>query len=377
MALPSLRLNNLIYLDNAATTKPDENLLNEANNYYLSNFYNPSGLYKGGVELQTEINRIREHISLIFGANYNLIFTSCGTESNNMVLNHFSKRGNIVTTLAEHSAIYEKAKDLKNKGVDVRFAKINKDGSVNVEHLLSLIDDNTTLVSVIHVNNETGAINNIEELAKKIKEKSNAVFHSDGVQAFLKVSNKLNYVDLYSISGHKVGAIKGIGALIVKKGLHISPLIFGGGQEKGLRSGTENVFGIKTLALAVEKNQNYLENLKKIERLKNIFIENLTNFCEIISSKNASPYIISLSCVGLKSEIILHMLEESGVIIGTGSACSKNSNSRVLAECGYNEKVLQGVIRISFGFNSSEDDALIAVRELNKSVEKLKKIMRV
>ncbi len=368
----------MIYLDNAATTKPDIDILNEVSKYYNDNFFNPSALYREGVKVSSDLDKIKNYFSNIFGVGYEIVFTSCGTESNNMVLNHFSKRGNIVTTLGEHSAIYEKAKDLKNKGVDVRFAKLNDDASVNVDDLMSKIDEKTSLVSVIHINNETGAINDIENIAKIIKNKfPNVIFHSDGVQAFLKTNNKLNYVDFYSISGHKIGAIKGVGALVKKKNLHISPLIFGGGQEKGLRSGTENVFGIETMYLSVQKNLNYLQNLEKAKILKEYFISNVNDCCKVISSDNCSPYIICISCEGLKSEIILHMLEDCGVLIGTGSACSKNAHSRVLESCGFAEKVLQGVLRISFGFETTLEEVKICVEHLNNCVNRLKKVMKV
>ncbi len=366
----------MIYLDNASTTKPFSKALNEASKYYEEKFFNPSSLYRGGVEVSSEISKIKDKIANIFGAKYETIFTSCGTESDNMVLSNYAKRGNIVTTLGEHSAIYETVKHLKLNGADVRFAKLNKNGSVNEEHLLSLVDEKTSLVSVIHVNNETGAINDIENLAKKCKQKANVVFHSDGVQAFLKVDNKLNYVDLYSISAHKVGALKGLGALIKRKDLHITPYIFGGGQEKGLRSGTENVLGIKTLEKSIEIIGDYKKNLEKVIKFKELFVKNLTNYCKIISDENCSPYIISLSCVGLKSEVILHMLEDDGVFVGTGSACSKNAHSRVLKECGYDNNLLQGVLRISFGFENTEEEILFAVQKLNEKIERLKKVMK-
>lgn len=366
----------MIYLDNAATSIPFSNALSVATKFYEENYYNPSSLYRGGVELSVEINKIRDKISKIFGSKYETIFTSCGTEADNTVLNYYAKKGNIVTTLGEHSAIYELVKQFKNLGYDIRLAKLNKNGSVNEEDLLSLVDDKTSLVSVIHINNETGAINDIENLAKKCKQKSNAVFHSDGVQAFLKTNNSLNFVDLYSISGHKVGAIKGIGALIKRKDLHISPFIFGGGQEKGLRSGTENVLGIKSLESAIDIIGNYNNNLEKVRKYKEIFINNLSKDCFLISDETCSPYIISLSCVGLKSEVILHMLEEDGILIGTGSACSKNAHSRVLKECGYQQNVLQGVLRISFGFLNTEEEVLFAVNKLNEKVERLKKVMK-
>lgn len=366
----------MIYLDNAATTKPFSKALIDATSFYEDNFYNPSSLYRQSVNLSSIINNYRDKISAIFGQKYQTVFTSCGTEADNMVLNHFAKRGNIVTTLGEHSAIYEMANKLKQSGVDVRFAKLNKNGSVNQEHLLSLVDEKTSLVSVIHINNETGAINDIENLAKLCKKKSNAVFHSDGVQAFLKTDNRLNFVDLYSISAHKVGAIKGIGALIKRKDLHISPLIIGGGQEKGLRSGTENVLGIQTLINAIEHIGDYKISLEKARKFKEIFVKNLCEQCELISDENCSPYIISLSCKGLKSEVVLHMLEEDGILVGTGSACSKNAHSRVLKECGYNNDVLQGVLRISFGFETCEQEVELAVQKLNEKVLRLKKVMK-
>ncbi len=365
----------MIYLDNASTTKPFSQALAKATEYYEQNFYNPSSLYRGGVGVSIEISKIREKISKIFGAKYETIFTSCGTESDNMVLNYYAKKGNIVTTLGEHSAIYETSKQLKHSGIDVRFAKLNKNGSVNEEDLLSLVDDKTSLVSVIHINNETGAINDIENLAKKCKQKGNLVFHSDGVQAFLKTDNKLNYVDLYSISAHKVGALKGLGALIKRKDLHLSAYILGGGQEKGLRSGTENVLGIKVLENAIDAI-DYKENLEKVKGFKELFINNLSKHCLLISDDACSPYIISLSCVGLKSEVILHMLEEDGILIGTGSACSKNAHSRVLKECGYSNDVLQGVLRISFGFSNTEDEILYACNKLNEKIERLKRVMK-
>lgn len=368
---------NKIYLDNASTSKPDEQALNKASEYYLSNFHNPSSLYKEGVNVSLFLDKIRKKISSFFGLDYEVIFTSCGTESDNTVLDAYSKRGNIVITAGEHSAIYEKAKKLREKGCDIRIAKLNKNGCVNEESLFSLVDENTKLVSVIHINNETGAVNDVDGLAKKCKEiNQDVVFHTDGVQSFLKADTHFKYVDLFSLSGHKIGAIKGVGALIKRKNLYLAPLIFGGGQEKGRRSGTENVFGLVDLYYAIENKGKIEENYIKVQTLKNVFLDGLSDRFSLISDENCSPYVVCFSAVGLKSEIILHLMEDEGILIGTGSACSKNSDSRVLKECGYFSEILQGVLRVSFSPDNTIEEVEQAKNKLNECVEKLTKIMR-
>lgn len=368
---------NKIYLDNASTSKPDEQALNKASEYYLSNFHNPSSLYKEGVNVSLFLDKIREKISSFFGLDYEVIFTSCGTESDNTVLDAYSKRGNIVISAGEHSAIYEKAKKLREKGCDIRIAKLNKNGCVNEESLFSLVDENTKLVSVIHINNETGAVNDVDGLAKKCKEiNKDVVFHTDGVQSFLKADTHFKYVDLFSLSGHKIGAIKGVGALIKRKNLYLAPLIFGGGQEKGRRSGTENVFGLVDLYYAIENKGKIEENYIKVQTLKNVLLDGLSDKFSLISDENCSPYVVCFSAVGLKSEIILHLMEDEGILIGTGSACSKNSDSRVLKECGYSSDVLQGVLRVSFSPDNTIEEVEQAKIKLNACVEKLTKIMR-
>lgn len=372
----SLNLNK-IFLDNASTSKPDERALKLATDYYLKNYHNPSSLYKEGVEVSLFLEKIREKLLSFFGIGYEVVFTSCGTESDNTVLEAYSKRGNIVISAGEHSAVYEKAKKLKEKGCDVRIAKLNKNGCVNEESLFSLVDENTKLVSVIHINNETGAVNDVDKLAKKCKEiNKEVVFHTDGVQSFLKTDTHFKFVDLFSLSGHKIGAIKGVGALIKRKSLFLAPLIIGGGQENGRRSGTENVFGLVNLYYAIENREKIEENFEKVQRLKSVFLNGLSDKFILISDETCSPYVVCFSAVGLKSEIILHLMEDVGVLIGTGSACSKNSDSRVLKECGYPSNVLQGALRVSFSPDNTEKEVEFARNKLNECVENLTKIMR-
>ena len=374
-------MENFIYLDNAATTKPLKEAILEASVYNDAYFFNASSLYLGGVKNKSELNLIKSNFQSIIGDNFDVYFTSCGSESDNMAIFSYSNRGNIVTTLGEHSAVHNTLTELKNKGYDARFAKLNKDGSVDIESLLSLVDDKTTLVSVVHVNNETGAINDINKIAKLIKEKNKRViFHSDGVQAFMKIPYKLSLdVDLYSVSAHKINGLKGVGAIFKNKKVNnLKPLIYGGGQENGLRSGTENLFGIKVFEqVALHHNKTLFNDYNQVKLLKQLFIDNIdNNLFEIINSDNVSPYIITMSAIGLRGEVLQHKLENDGIIIGTGSACSsKIKHSRMLKDIGYSDKFLDGVIRISFSYKTTKEEVLFSAKKLNENAKELKKVM--
>ncbi|MDE7082654.1 MAG: cysteine desulfurase [Clostridia bacterium] len=374
----------MIYLDNAATTKPDEECLKRAEKYLYGEFFNPSALYKGGYNLQREIRVARENIlSLIAdNENFELIFTSCGTEADNMAVFGAGRRGNVVTTSGEHSAIFSAVNELKQRGIEVRFASLNADGSVNKEHLLSLIDEKTSLVSVIHVSNETGAINDIAAISKAVKAKNKfTYFHSDGVQAFGKIPFKLTKeVDFYSVSAHKIGGIKGCGALIKRKNIIIKPVIYGGGQEKGLRSGTENVFGIKNFEFAAMKKYSQIkENYLKTKALHELLRNGLdkTIFTRI-SGESCSPYILCVGAEGLRGETVLHEADDRGLIIGTGSACSsneKNRFSRTILACGIGESLADGVLRLSLSSENTEEEVEKATKILNEIVANRKAIM--
>lgn len=374
----------MIYLDNAATTKPDRECLESAEKYLCDKFYNPSALYAEGYNLQLELKQSRSNIlNLIANSSaYDIVFTSCGTEADNHAIFCGGKRGNVVTTLGEHSAVNSSVTELKQRGLDVRFAELNADGSVNVDNLLSLVDEKTSLVSVIHVNNETGAINDINSIAKRVKTKNRlTLFHSDGVQAFGKIAYKMNdSVDMYSISAHKIGALKGTGALIKRKKLSVKPYIYGGGQENGLRSGTENVFGIKMLEYAALKRYKSLnENFEKITALNRMMWEALDKSLFVkISSEQASPYILTVGVEGVRGETILHEADDLGVIIGTGSACSSNDKkrySRVILACGVKESLADGILRLSFSPENTTEEVLLAAEILNRTVKNRKDIM--
>lgn len=367
----------MIYLDNAATSKPDEESVRRAEKYLYEDFYNPSALYEGGLRVSQQLKAARRSIlSLIANENdFSLIFTSGGTEADNQAVFFGGRRGNVVTTLGEHSAVYSSVNELKQKA-EVRLARLNADGSVDVQHLLSLIDDKTSLASVVHVNNETGAVNDIADIAKRIKSKNRyTLFHSDGVQAFGKIRFRFTGdIDMYSVSAHKIGGIKGCGALISRKNLAVKPFVFGGGQEKGLRSGTENVFGIKCFEYAaIKRYADFEKKYKHVcelnERLRSLLDADLFN---IISSQSCSPYILCFAASGVRGETILHEADDAGIIIGTGSACSSNEKkrySRVILSCGVKEADADGVLRVSFSPENTLNEVEEAAEKLNNIVK--------
>jgi len=372
----------MLYFDNAATTKPSKSALKKAEIFNEEMFFNPSTLYKGGLNCSKEIRLAKDNILKNLGASgYDVIFTSCGSESDNMAIFGSVKRGVFVTDKGEHSAVYKSFLELKNRGLKVEFIDLNPDGTVNVEKLITFVKTNgADFISIVHVNNETGGINDVNSIAKQLKAiNSKIIFHVDGVQAYGKLLYKLSKdIDLYSISAHKINGLKGVGALVRKKSVNVSPLIFGGGQENGFRSGTENVFGIKVFEYAaIEKYEKLNENYKKVSELKETFVKGLNpNLFTIISGKNSSPYILTVAAKGLRGEVIMHSLEQEGVIIGNGSACSsKNRFSRVIQACGYSDDVLDGVIRISFSIYNTIEECEEAIKIINKTVERLKGIL--
>lgn len=375
----------MIYLDNAATTKPNKKALEYAEKFNDEMFYNPSALYQGGLDASNEIKKTKEILLKYLGvssADYEVVFTSCGSEADNQAVFCSVKRGVFVTSKGEHSAIYKSFLELKNKGFSVQFIDLKPDGSVDEEQLYQFVSSNKVdFVSLVHVNNETGAVNDVNAISKKLKEiNPKLVFHADGVQAFGKLVYKLaNTVDFYSISAHKINGLKGTGALVRRKKTTLSPYIIGGGQENGLRSGTENVFGIKVFEFAMkERFANLTNNYSKITQLNNYLRDNLDkNIFKIISSDTACPYVLSVSAVGLRGEVVMHSMEGFGVVFGNGSACSsKNRYSRVLEACGYDKNVLDGVIRISFSPDNTMDEIVFVTEKLNETAKKLKEIMR-
>ncbi|MFI3231015.1 MAG: cysteine desulfurase family protein, partial [bacterium] len=323
----------MIYLDNSATTKIFDEVLSQVNHTMLNNFANSSALHK--LAYQSEQSNLKHQkiiASLLNAREDEIYFTSGGTESNNLaifgVCDAYKKLGNkIITTKIEHPSVFKCFQELEKRGFDVVYLNVDYKGYVNQDELLSTIDDNTIFVSIVHVNNEVGTINDINNLATLIKQKNkNVIFHTDAVQSFGKININTKNIDLLSTSGHKIHAQKGIGFLYIKNGVRVNSLMMGAGQQKGLRSGTINNEGITGIATA---SQIAYDNLKEnYERVLNIKTE-LAKIKDELDGVhingdevNGIAYILSLSFDNIKGEVLVHALEDKDIIVSTGSACS-------------------------------------------------------
>ena len=377
----------MIYFDNAATTPIIDECIEIVTRYDSQCFFNPSARYSPSVGVLREIEKARETISNVLNCKSSeLFFTSSGSEADNWAIKGVIKRtaDRLIVSEAEHPAVYNTALYLKNKGYDVQFCKVDGCGRVDEESLISLLTPNTKLVSIMHVNNETGAINDIQRLVKIVKSRSKAYFHSDGVQAFSKINVDVEDlgVDLYTISGHKIHAPKGIAGLYVKKGVSIDPLIHGGGQESGMRSSTENVSGIIAFAKAVEIAKKSLKNsqndLLLIKNyIKSALSESFSSDILWITPDDSSPYILYMSIKGIRGEVLLHSLETEGIYVSTGSACSsKKGISRLGEAIGLKEDFREGTLRLSFSRYSTLDEAKTFVEKVTPIVRELIKYRR-
>lgn len=377
----------MIYFDNAATTPMIEECIEIVKRYDSQCFFNPSARYAPSVDVSKDLQEAREVISKLLNCNSSeLYFTSSGTESDNWAIKGVIKRptDRLIVSTAEHPAVYNTALYLKNKGYDVQFCEVDNSGRVIEESLLSLLTPNTKLVSIMHVNNETGAINDVERLTKLIKSKSKAYVHSDGVQAFGKIYIDLDElgVDLYTISGHKIHAPKGIAGLYVKKGVCIDSLIHGGGQENGMRSSTENVSGIiafaKASKIALETLNTASKSANNIKNyVKNALFDRFGDEILWITPDVSSPFILYTSLKGVRGEVLLHSLESEGIYVSTGSACSsKKGTSRLGEAIGLKENFREGTLRLSFSRFSTLSEAREFVDKVVPLIEELLKYRR-
>lgn len=356
----------MIYLDNSSTTKPCKKAVEYLNNALTENWGNPSSLHILGMNSEDIVNASRKAVAKTVNARENeIIFTSCGSEANNMAFMsalYRKNRGNrIITTTIEHPSVLEAAKRMEELGFEVIYLKPNQNGVISLEDLENALNDKTLLVSIMMVNNEIGAIQPIEKAAKLTKAIAPfAYFHTDAVQAYGKMpinAQKLG-VDMLTASGHKIHAPKGIGFLYKNQKCHIAPFIVGGGQEKGMRSGTECVPLIAALHGAVEELPNPQSHLLKMREIYNYAKEKITLEGDVVinSFDDGLPYILNISIPGYRSETMLHFLESREIYVSSGSACAKGSTSYVLKEIGANEKLQDSMLRISFNHSTTTDD---------------------
>lgn len=364
----------MIYFDNASTTKVDEKVKNVMMDAYDNLWANPSSLHKLGFNAEKEINRRRKQIaSKLKISENNLFFVPSGTIANNAVLNSYDIEGkNILVSETEHSSIYYKTKNLV---AEVRYIKVDEYGFVDVNDMLKKIDENTVLVSIMHVNNELGSINDINYLSSEAKNKNpNLKFHSDGVQAFNKIGISLNNIDFYTFSSHKINGPKGIAGLFIRDFKSFNNLYFGGAQEKRIFSGTENVQAIVGFGEASQLDNNY-KNIKEINQFIRDELKNIGGSKIISPIDNVSPYILNICFEKIGAEIMLHYLEMDEIYVSTGSACNKGEKSRVIEAINLGDKYNEGCIRLSFSKNSTMDEAKIFVEKIKEKIEIIRGII--
>ncbi len=371
-----------LYFDTAATAP----LLPEVQRVIVDTFGvfgNPSSLHRKGLEAEERLKAARAQVLKALGVGRGrIVFTGGGSEANNLAIfgtaRRYRERGrHLVTTQIEHPSVLEPFRALEREGWRVTYVAPEPDGSVKADRILDAVTDDTVLVSVMHVNNETGAILPIAEIGAALKERPKVLFHVDGIQAFGKVPGGIRDlpVDLYSVSGHKIGAPKGVGALYIRHGVEISPLVYGGGQEDGLRSGTENLIGIVAMGTAAELSaRNAGQNWEHVSRLSAELCEGLSRLprCTVHRPNPKSPYIVSASFSGLKGEVLVHSLEAHGLYVSTGSACSTRGGhtkgSHVLAAMKLPAAEINGTLRFSLGPWHSASDVQRALEIVESQV---------
>lgn len=363
----------MIYLDNAATTRMYDEVIDAEKDFEKNYFANSSALHSFGMEVEKKINESRKIIAKYLGCEgKEIYFTKGATESNNIVINSFkARKNNAITTKLEHSSVIDAFNNSQYK--EVKLVNNNNFGFINIDEIDNLIDDDTRLISIIYVQNEIGSIQDIKKISDIIKSRNKDIFfHIDATQAFGKIDcnvKKLG-VDAMSFSSHKIHGPKGVGALFINKEKlnRIKPYLYGGRQEL-ISSGTLNAPAIYafSMALNLSKEKEDIAYIRKLNlHLRNKIMDNISGIHVNTSIENSSPYILNVSFEKIKSEILLHMLEEDKIYVSSGSACSKGADNRILEAINLDKKFIDGSIRFSF----SND---ITVEDLDRVVEKLKK----
>lgn len=372
----------IAYFDNSATTKPCRAAVEAVQHALDECWGNPSSVHNLGIEASRALHKARLRVANALGAEDDRVFfTSCGTEANNWAIfsaaERLQKRGkHIITTSVEHHAVENPMKKLSERGFEVTYLAPDTQGRVSLEALQAALRPDTILVSVMMVNNETGAVMPIERMAKLTHRLApNALFHTDAVQGFLKVPFRAKSLgaDLISISGHKVHALKGVGALYIRKGLSLPPYLHGGGQELGLRSGTEPTPAIFSLGAACEDAMHTLrQELAREEALKHFLQDGLREIDGVVLlGAQDAPHIVNFSLPGVRSQGIINCLQDQGVYVSAGSACSKGHRSHVLEACRISPELIDGSVRASLSRFTTQEECralLDAVRSAKRAL---------
>lgn len=377
----------MIYLDNASTTKPSERA-KEAVFAAMEHFGNPSSMHRLGIDAEKIIKKSAENVAGVLGVRpEDIYFTSGGTEANNTAILGFcqknKKRGrHIITTKIEHPSVLEPFRKLEKEGFEVTYIGVDQNGVLALDEFEKALREDTIFVSCMWVNNETGNIQPVDKLKAIMKKHApNAALHVDAVQAFGKIEckPKKHGIDMLSLSAHKIHGIKGTGALYINS-VNAEPLLIGGGQQKNMRSGTENVAGISALGAAcmeISLASKFEKNAALKERLMKGILDKIPKV-KVNGFGDMSPYVLNISFLGIKAEILLHALEAQGIFVSTGSACSSNKPmpSHVLSAMGCGREEIMGAVRFSFGADIDEGDIDTVVSVLEKEVGNIRKYMR-
>ncbi len=382
----------LCYFDNSATTKCAPSVIEKMNEVMNEHYGNPSSLHNVGFDSEKMLSEARSIIAKSLKADEKeIIFTSGGTESNNMALigsAMANKRAgrHIITSSIEHASVNAPLKMLEELDYEITYLPCDNNGTVSISELEDNIRDDTILVSIMHVNNEIGAVQPIEDIGRIIKKhNSNCLFHVDAIQSFGKyaINPKKMSIDLLSVSGHKIHGPKGSGFLYIKQGTKIKPIIYGGGQERGLRSGTENVYSQCGLGVAVSLMCDDMEeNVKKLRILKEHFVDRIKDmdFATIngLTNEQSAPNIVSVSIKDVRAEVVLHSLEEKEIYVSAGSACSSNKPaiSKTLQAINVPKEMLDKTVRFSFSIYNTIEEVDYACDVLEDIIPKLMKYTR-
>ena len=380
------------YLDNSATTRCSAKAAEMVMKVMREDFGNPSALHTKGVEAEHYVKEARAFFAKNLKVDEKEIcFTSGGTESNNLALIGTAmanrRAGNhLITTSVEHASVDNTMKYLEEQGFRVTYLPVDEYGVVSLEALKEALCPETILVSVMYVNNEVGAVQPVDEIARIVKEYNpNTIFHVDAIQAYGKyrIYPKKEGIDLLSVSGHKIHGPKGTGFLYVNSKVKIHSIVFGGGQQKGLRSGTENVPGIAGMAeAAAECYENLEEKIDRLYALKDRFVSQVSALegtkVNGHTGRDSAPQIVSVSFRDVRSEVLLHALEEKGIYVSAGSACSSNkpSVSRTLKNMEIDKELLGSTLRFSFCFDTSEEEIDYCIKELGELLPVLRRYVR-
>ena len=381
-----------VYLDHAATTKVLDSVKEQMVQVMTEDYGNPSSKHRKGVQGEHYVKEARSVIAKTLRVQEKeILFTSGGTESNNMALIGAAmasrRAGNhIITTRIEHPSVHQPLAYLESQGFQVTYLDVDANGHISLEELSSAICPETILVSVMYVNNEIGAVEPIEAIGRLVKEKkSSVIFHTDAIQAYGKyeIRPKKQGIDLLSVSGHKIYGPKGVGFLYINEKVKVKPLIYGGGQQKGMRSGTENVPGIAGLGVAAkEMEAGFAERIKRMVELKDYFIDCLEEISGVtINSQKGlegAPQIISASFQGVRSEVLLHGLEDKQIYVSSGSACSSNhpALSGTLKAIGVKKELLDATLRFSLGIDTTREQLDYTIQMLKELLPVLRRYQR-